>query len=83
MDPKELGWLVAHRLVLAHLVRTVRMAVPEEAHPETVQATQTMLQQSLPAILVSLPPAIAVQVEEAAADKVQRILRSGLHDLDR
>lgn len=77
MNPTETGWLLAHRLALAYLVKALRQAIPAEADPATIQATVTMLQQSVPPMLAGLPPPLQVQVEEAAAAELARILHGG------
>lgn len=75
MPPKEAGWLLAHRLLLTYLVGVVRQMAPQEAQAQVVADTLTMLEQSMPGMLQSLPPALRVEVEEAGVGELRRILR--------
>jgi hypothetical protein len=77
MPHTEQGWLLAHRLLLAHLVQALRRLDPAEAQPSVAQATLLMLRQSLPQMTATLPPRQREQVEAAASDELARILLQG------
>lgn len=74
MEPRLLGWLLAHRLLLAHFFQRLNALQPQEAEPEALADTLTYLQQSVPNMLLLLPPLQQVKAGEAAAEELRLIL---------
>ncbi|HET6184563.1 MAG TPA: hypothetical protein VFA03_13350 [Acetobacteraceae bacterium] len=74
MDETDTAWILAHRILLAYLVRMVRQAVPAEAHPVAIDQTATMLHNSIAPILAQLPPDLAARIEAAAREEIDRVL---------
>jgi hypothetical protein len=77
VDERLSAWVIAHRVVLAYLVKALRQALPAEADGDAVDATATMLGNSIKPILrdvALVSPEMAARIEALAKDEIDRIL---------
>lgn len=75
------GWVLAHRIVLAYLVRAVRQAVPEEADRAAIDTTMAMMHNSLAGPLGKLPPDIAARIQAFGAGEIDNIMTAPFRDV--
>jgi hypothetical protein len=63
MEERTIAWILAHRLLLAYLVKALQEAIPVEAGPGAIDATATMLRNSARQMLSNLSSDVADRIE--------------------
>ncbi len=77
-DEQVMAWSLAHRVVLAYLVKAVATALPEEGTAFARDATVTMLNNSFPRMMGGLDAASAARLTALAEQEVDRIFVAAL-----
>jgi hypothetical protein len=67
------AWTLAHRVILAHLVKVVAQYIPAEGDAAARNATVTMLQATIPQMLGNLDSVTAERLTVLAQQEVDRI----------
>jgi hypothetical protein len=68
------AWVVAHRALLAFLLKRLDALDPAEATGEARNATASMLRNSIPPIFANQPAAVRNHLVALAAQEIDRIL---------
>lgn len=73
LEQRLVAWSMAHRVILAYLIKAVGLAIPEEATPQARDATVTMLHNSIPPFMTGIDGASAEILIAAAQQEIDRI----------
>ena len=71
---------LAHRPLLAYLVKALREAIPVEAEPGAIDATATILHNSVRQMLSNLSSDVADRIEALVKDEIDMILTAPTRD---
>jgi hypothetical protein len=65
------AWMLAHRVILAYVVKAVQTALPEEGTLATRDATVTMLNNSIPQFMADI-----AKVDKTLADRLTALAQA-------
>jgi hypothetical protein len=78
-DERAVALIFAHRTILAYLVKAIAQAMPDEGTAAIRDATTTMLRNSLPQMVASLPDrALAERIIALAEAEIDQIFTAPL-----
>jgi len=75
------AWVVAHRALLAFLLKRLDALDPAEATGEARDASATMLRNSIPPIFANHPAALRETLVALAAQEIDRILTAPVREV--